>query len=151
MQWDERTVRILDPRTGQLLREHLRQQRGLHRIKDEDKPAQMLPSTTRLLARCEAAGPHIGALCQRMYRDDGVVAIRRIQGILSLARKHGAVLADDGLRRRPGERHPANLPLPPALAGTPAAAARSARSIPIIRQLTLYRDLIADKTQENPS
>lgn len=150
VQWDERTVRILHPITGQLLREHLRQQRGLHRIQEEDKPAHMLPSTTRLLARCEAAGPHIGTVCQRMYRDDGVVAIRRIQGILSLARKHGAMLADDGCAaalecgivsnpyqfvRRWLERRP-SLTL---------------RQVdPIIRQLTLYRDLIADKTQENP-
>src|SRR4051812_46535802 len=96
VQWDERTVRVLDPRTGQLLREHLRQARGLHQIKDEDKPAHILPSTTRLLARCETAGSHIGALCEQMYRAEGVVAIRRIQGILSLAKKHGAALADDG-------------------------------------------------------
>ncbi len=30
-----------------------------------------------------------------MYEETGVVAIRRIQGILALARKHGAALADD--------------------------------------------------------
>jgi transposase len=151
VQWDERTVRVLDPRTGQLLREHQRQERGRHRIPDEDKPAHMLPSTTRLLARCEAAGGHIGALCHRMYRDEGVVAIRRIQGILSLAKKHGAMLADDGcaaalesgissnpyrfLRRWLERRPPLTL-----------------RQVdPIIRQLTLYRDLIADKTQESQS
>jgi hypothetical protein len=151
VQWDERTVRLLDPRTGQLLREHLRQERGLHRIKEEDKPSRVLPSTVRLLARCEAAGSHIGALCQRMYRDEGVVAIRRIQGILSLAKKHGAKLADDGcaaaiecaiqanpyrfVRRWLERRPPITL-----------------RQVdPIIRQLTLYRDLIADQTQETPS
>jgi hypothetical protein len=38
VQWDARQVRLLDPRTGQLLREHLRQTRGRHRIKDEDVP-----------------------------------------------------------------------------------------------------------------
>ena len=119
--------------------------------KTEDKPAHILPSTTRLLARCEAAGAQIGALCAQMYRAEGVVAIRRIQGILSLAKKHGAALADDGCAaalesgihsnpyrfvRRWLERRP-QLTL---------------RQVdPIIRQLTLYRDLIADKTQENPS
>ena len=141
VQWDERTVRVLDPRTGQLLREHLRQQRGLHRIPDEDKPAHMLPSTTRLLARCEAAGPHIGALCQRMYRDDGVVAIRRIQGILSLARKHGAMLADDGCVAALESGVPSN----------PYHFVR--RWLERRPQLTLrpYRDLIADKTKENPA
>src|ERR1700723_4182276 len=37
VQWDSRQVRLLDPKTGQLLREHLRQARGGHRIKDEDR------------------------------------------------------------------------------------------------------------------
>ena len=38
VQWNGSHVRLIDPRTGQLLREHLRQQRGRHRIKDEDRP-----------------------------------------------------------------------------------------------------------------
>ena len=40
VQWDSHQVRLLDPQTGQLLREHLRQARGRHRIKDEDRPKQ---------------------------------------------------------------------------------------------------------------
>jgi transposase len=151
VQWDERIVRVLDPRTGQLLREHLRQERGRHRIEEQDKPAHILPSSTRLLARCEAAGSHIGALCQRMYRDDGVVAIRRIQGILSLAKKHGVLLADDGC----AAALECGIPSNPYhfvrrwLERRPQITLRQVD--PIIRQLTLYRDLIADKTQENPS
>src|ERR1700674_843302 len=38
VQWDTRQVRLLDPQTGQLLREHLHQTRGRHRIQDEDRP-----------------------------------------------------------------------------------------------------------------
>ena len=38
VQWNDAHVRLLDPLTGQLLREHLRQQRGRHRIQDEDRP-----------------------------------------------------------------------------------------------------------------
>jgi transposase len=38
VQWDGLYVRLLDPLAGQLLREHLRQERGRHRIKDEDRP-----------------------------------------------------------------------------------------------------------------
>src|ERR1700688_2680332 len=37
VQWDSRQVRLLDPKTGQLLREHLRAPRGGHRIKAEDR------------------------------------------------------------------------------------------------------------------
>jgi transposase len=151
VQWDDHTVRLLDPRSGQLLREHLHQQRGLHRIHDEDKPTHMLPSTTRLLARCEAAGAHIGALCQDMHRRDGVVAIRRIQGILSLAKKHGAVLADDGCAaalESGVQVNPYGF-LRRWLERRPQLTLRQVD--PMIRQLTLYRDLIADKTKENPS
>jgi len=75
--------------------------------------------------------------------------IRRIQGVLALARKHGAALAGDGCAaalesgvirdgyrflRRWLERRP-QLTL--------------CQVDPIIRQLTLYRDLIAERTQEN--
>jgi transposase len=151
VQWDQHTVRVLDPRTGQLLREHLHQQRGLHRIPDQDRPTHALPSTVRLLARCETAGPHIGTLCRRMYEETGAVAIRRIQGILALARKHGAALADDGcaaalesgiiIRGYPFLRR--------WLERRPQLTLRQVD--PIIRQLTLYRDLIAERTQENQS
>ena len=34
VQWDSTYVRLIDPRTGQLLREHLGQKRGGHRIRD---------------------------------------------------------------------------------------------------------------------
>ena len=40
VQWDHRYVRLLHPQTGELLREHLPQVRGKHRIKDEDRPKQ---------------------------------------------------------------------------------------------------------------
>ena len=33
VQWDGLYVRLLDPKTGQLLREHVRQKRGWYRIK----------------------------------------------------------------------------------------------------------------------
>lgn len=88
-------MRLLDPRTGQLLREHLRQQRGGHRIKDEGRPQKMLRSTQQLLARSEQAGRSIGALCQAMHRNTGEPAIRRILGILALAKKHGAAMVDN--------------------------------------------------------
>jgi len=148
VQWDQRTVRVLDPRTGQLLREHLRQERGRHRIPEEDRPAHAPRSTQQLLARCEKAGPHIGTLCQLMYREQNVVAIRRIQGILGLARRHGAALTDDGcaaaLEAGVHENHYHFVRR--WLERRPQLTLRQVD--PIIRQLTLYRDLIDSKTQE---
>ena len=53
VQWDSHQVRLLDPQTGQLLREHLRQARGRHRIQDEDRPKQTPLGTLQLLARAD--------------------------------------------------------------------------------------------------
>ena len=44
VQWDELYVRILDPKNGLLLREHVRQKRGWYRIKKEDHPKHMTAS-----------------------------------------------------------------------------------------------------------
>ena len=155
VQWDASHVRLLDPLTGQLLREHLRQQRGRHRIQDEDRPTRTPLCTQQLLRRAEKAGPHIGALCQAMHRNLGEEAVRRILGVLTWPRSMASLppmrpapwgwkpaRADYHFVRRYLERNP-QLPL-------------SLRQVdPLIRQLTLYRDLIESRTQnskqENPS
>ena len=138
VQWDSHQVRLMDPQTGQLLREHLRQARGRHRIKDEDRPKQTPLTTLQLLSRADKAGAQIGALCRGMHQKDGETAVRRILGVLSLAKKYGGATVEDacaaalevGVRadyhfvRRYLERHP-QLPL-------------SLRQVdPLIRQLTL--------------
>src|SRR5882762_10546969 len=38
VQWNDLFVRLLDPKTGQLLSEHVRAPRGWHRIEDADRP-----------------------------------------------------------------------------------------------------------------
>jgi transposase len=43
VQWDDLYVRLLDPKSGQLLREHLRQKRGWYRIK-ERRPSKADPT-----------------------------------------------------------------------------------------------------------
>ena len=110
----------MDPQTGQLLREHLRQVRGRHRIKDEDRPKQTPLTTLQLLARADKAGAHIGALCRGMHQKDGETAVRRLLGVLSLGKKYGGgtvedacsaalqvcVRADYDFVRRYLERHP---------------------------------------------
>lgn len=151
VQWDDGTVRVLDPRTGQLLREHLRQQRGRHRIADADRPAKTPRTTQQLLVRCAKLGDHAGALAEQTYNRDGIVAIRRIQGLLGLARTHGAALTDDGCR----------VALEVGLPDNPYRFVRTwlerkpqltLRQVdPIIRQLTLYRDFIDNATEENQS
>jgi transposase len=154
-QWDERCVRLLDPLTGTLLREHPRQPRGAHRILPQDQPAQTPLGTQQLLRRAQQAGPHIGALCQAMHHHHQQLAVRRIQGVLALTKKHGLAaveqacglalewgIAEYRFVRRYLERQ---LPLPLTL-----------RQLdPLIRQLSAYRQVIETRTSssapENPS
>ena len=149
VQWDGRVVRALDPRSGQLLREHLRQQRGGYRIPDEDKPAKTPRTTAQLLARCAKIGTHLGTLAERMYERGGQSEIRRILGITSLARKHGAALADDACAAALDSGIPANPYRFVRIWLERKTPLTLVQVDPIIRQLTLYRDLIDQKTQEN--
>jgi hypothetical protein len=149
VQWDEHRVRILDPRTGQLLREHLRQPRGHHRIHRDDQPKRTWPGILRLLARAHAMGVHIGAVCEVIHAGDGVAAVRRIQGVLGLAKKYGAARLDATCAMavefnlcsyRFVRRHLEHQATPPV----------SLRQVdPLIRQLTLYCDLIRQRTEES--
>jgi len=95
VQWDSQQVRLMNPDNGRLLREHFRVARGRHRIKDEDRPKKMPPSTLDLLCRAGKAGLQIGALCGGMHKHHGETAVRRILGVLSLAKKYGAATVDD--------------------------------------------------------
>ena len=77
VQWDELFVRLLDPKTGQLLREHVRQKRGWYRIQPEDQSKRTPLRTSQLLWRAGRAGTHIGALCEAIHHQQGEVGVRR--------------------------------------------------------------------------
>src|SRR3989442_7331700 len=94
VQWDVRHIRLLHPQTGELRREHLPQVRGKHRIKDEDRPKRTRPGTQYLLLRADCAGSQIGVLCRGMHEELGPEAVRRIQGVLALAKKYGPAMVD---------------------------------------------------------
>ena len=63
VQWNDLHVRLIAPRTGQLLREHLRAPRGWHRIEEADRPTRTPASTVALLGRAATAGAHITIPC----------------------------------------------------------------------------------------
>lgn len=147
-QWDGLHVRVVDLKTGQLLREHLRTRRGFHRIKERDRSPRTPQSTTALLRRAHSAGTYIGTLCEQIHRTEGEPGVRRILGVLALAKKHGPAVVEDAAQaalemgapnyrfvRRYLERRP---PVPLTLHQVD----------PLIRQLSLYRDLIDRKTGE---
>jgi transposase len=71
VQWNQIYVRLLDPKTGQLLREHLRQKRGWHRIQEQDLSPRRPWKVSQLLLRAERAGTQIGALCHTLISTKG--------------------------------------------------------------------------------
>ena len=139
-------VRLLAPTTGVLLREHLRSPRGWHRIHDADRPARTPRSTLTLLARATRAGPGIGTICEHIHQHDGAVGIRRILGVLALVKKHGPATVEDAATAALDLGVPTYRFLRRYLDRRPAAPLSLRQVDPLIRQLTLYRDLIDRKT-----
>ena len=101
---------------------------------------------SQLLWRAGRAGSHIGTFCHLIYSQLGEAGIRRILGVLSLAKKFGTAAVEDACAaalemgvheyrfvRRYLERAP-QLTL---------------RQVdPLIRELVHYRDLINLRTKE---
>jgi transposase len=148
VQWDGARVRIVDATTGRLLREHLRQERGRHRIADEDRPSKTPTTTEAILRRARSAGRHIGALCTEIHRVDGEPGVRRVLGVLSLAKKHGGPAVDDAARAALDLGAPNYRFLRRYLERRPPAPLTLKQVDPLIRQLSLYRDLIQRRTEE---
>lgn len=147
VQWDGLRARLLDIKTGELLREYLRQRRGGRRVREEDRPKQTPASTTRLIGDVRRTGHHIGAVCKTMHERDGEASVRRILGIRSLIKKHGAAAVDHACKAvlemgladyRPVRRFLEHQTTPPL---------SLAQVDPLIRSLTHYRDLINQKTE----
>lgn len=150
VQWNDLWVRILHPHTGQLLREHLRQQRGRRRIADADLSKRTEPGVLQLLTRASQAGPRIGEFCGALHTREGNLAARHIQGTLSFLKKYGAARLEQAcdaalelqvVEYRFVRRYLEREAQPPV----------SLRQVdPLIRQLTIYRDLVAARTT-NPN
>src|SRR5450759_1539017 len=148
VQWDELFVRLLDPKTGQLLREHVRQKRGWYRIKKEDHPKRTPLRTSQLLWRAGRAGAHIGALCDTIHRQQGEVGVRRILGVLSLAKKYGAAAVDEACAAALEMGVQEYRFVRRYLERCPQAPLTLQQVDPLIRDLMQYRDLIDYRTKE---
>jgi hypothetical protein len=147
VQWDSKYVQLIDPRTGQLLREHQGQKRGGHRIRDEDRPKRTPIHTHQLLARAHKAGVNIGAVCDAIHHRQAEAGVRRIMGMLTLAKKYGCAACD--------QASAAALELGVSeyqfvrryLERSQQAPLSLQRVDPLIRELTQYRDLIQQRIQ----
>ena len=145
VQWDELRVRVLT-NNGLLLREHLRTRRGWHRIPDSDRPSRTPRSTEALLRRAHHAGTNIGTLCEHIHRVDGPSGVRRILGVLALARKHSPAVVDNAALTALELRVPSYRFVRRYLERRPPVPITLRQVDPLIRQLTLYRDLIDQRT-----
>lgn len=146
VQWNDLHVRLLAPATGQLLREHLRVSRGWHRIHDDDRSARTPPTTLAVLARATTAGPHISAVCTHIHQHEGAAGIRRLLGVLALAKKHGPAVVDEAARAALDLGVPTYRFLRKYVDRRLPVAMTLRQVDPLIRQLTLYRALIDRKT-----
>lgn len=146
VQWDSLHIRILDPKTHALLREHVRQERGRHRIRPEDNPKKTPFTTTQLLARAARAGSHIGTFCTAIHQHKGELGIRSILGVLALTKKFGVVAAEEACAAALELRIYEYRFIRRFLERRPQLSLRQVD--PLIRELTQYRDLINAKIQE---
>jgi transposase len=149
VQWDERRVRMLDARTSELLREHLPQARGRHQTRDEDKPRKTPATTEQLLTRTRVAGKNIGAVGAEIHRRDGEVGVRRIVGLLGLAKKHGPFAVEDACAMALAVGVPTYRFVRQYVERKPVPSLSLRQVDPLIRDLTHYRDLIANITKES--
>ncbi len=85
VQWNDHHLRVLDLKSGALLREHLRTWRGHHRVEDADRPSRAPAKLLATLATARTVGPSIGALCDHLHQTDGLISPRRILGVLPLS------------------------------------------------------------------
>jgi transposase len=145
VQWNDLFVRLLDPTTGQLLREHVRAPRGWHRIADADRPRRTPPKTVALLEAAMRIGPAVSTICDHIHRHEGDAGVRRILGVLSLAKKHGPAVIEEAATAALDLGVPTYRFLRRYLERRPPVPLTLRQVDPLIRQLTLYRDLI-DRT-----
>src|SRR5271157_430022 len=148
VQWDELFVRLLDPKTGQLLREHVRQKRGWYRIQPEDHSKRTPLRVSQLLWRAGRAGAHIGTLCEAIHRQQGEVGVRRFMGVLSLAKKYGAAAVDEACAAALDMGVQEYRFVRRYLERCPQAPLSLQQVDPLIRELVQYRDFINYRTKE---
>jgi len=145
VQWNDLFVRLLDPRTGQLLREHVRAPRGWHRIAEADRPRRTPPKTIALLEAAMRIGPSVSTICDHIHRHEAEAGVRRILGVLSLAKKHGPAVIEEAAQAALDLGVPTYRFLRRYLERRPPVPLTLRQVDPLIRQLALYRDLI-DRT-----
>jgi hypothetical protein len=95
------------------------------------------------------AGRHIGVVCERIHKADGEAGVRRVQGVLSLAKKHGGPVVDAACAAAIDLGVPTYRFVRTYLERKTLPQLSLKQVDPLIRQLTEYRDLI-DRMTRSP-
>jgi transposase len=147
IQWDDLHVRLIEPRSATLLREHLRTGAGRYRIEPKDRPARTPQTTLKLLARASHAGAAIGTLCAEILRHEPDGGPRRILGVLALARRHGVPAIESACAAALEGGVPTYRFVRSYVEHHPSPQLSLTQVDDLIRPLTDYRDLISRITQ----
>jgi transposase len=84
-------IEILDQKTMTVFRRHRRREKpGEMAYEPSDRIFNPSRETERLLKQAEAIGPFTSKICQELFKQNGRVAQKKIQGIVALSRKHSA-------------------------------------------------------------
>ena len=146
VQWDGVRVRLLDPGNGALLREHRHRPRGWRHVYPSDRPERTPTGTLKLLARAKAAGAATGKLCEEIHARREEAGVRRILGVLSLVKKHGAACVERASQCALEVGVPEYRFVKKWLERHPGAPISLRQVDPLIRELSLYRDLVSQLT-----
>jgi transposase len=82
-------LRILDPYTQTLVREHELTQRGKRRTAEADRPRQTPPKIEHLIDKVARHGPACGVFARSAVDQYGATAARMLFGVLDLVRRYG--------------------------------------------------------------
>ncbi len=148
--WDSLFVRILHPTTGELLREHVRQKRGWHRIARQDESPKTPRPVEHLLSCAKTAGQHVGKLCEIIHRQRGQTAPRSILGVLSLVKKHGPIVVEQASQVAVDVGFPTYQFVRKYIDRAAPKGPQLRQVDALIRELTHYRDFIDAKTGTSP-
>jgi transposase len=91
-------IRLIDPTTQSLVREHPTTGKGMRVTFDADRPPQTPPSVLRLTQRAEIIGEQCGGFALALERERGALAARALFGLLDLARRYASAAVEEACR-----------------------------------------------------
>jgi hypothetical protein len=111
-----------------------------------DRPERTPVGTLKLLARARVAGAAVGKLCEAIHEKREESGVRRILGVLSLVKKHGATSVEAACQSALEVGFPDYRFVKKWIERHPAAPLSLRQVDPLIRELSLYRDLVSQLT-----